>query len=584
MAVPELARNSQCRAPWRSDPQATSPGRGRVGGVRRRSGSRARFFGPSRPSPRTPAGFAPSSRSAGRRASATRRERKLLERAGRSFVRGPLGEIAIWQWGRRPRVLLAHGWGSHAGRLTPFVARSSSARVRGRRVRRSGPWRLERPVRLAARIRRCPRPRRALVVAGRPARPLARAPRRARSRSARASACSAAVLLSAPADPAAYTRRYARWMRLPPEAAAVMCRRLEMPLRSAPGPLPAARARPGRSDADRPRPRRRAGSLSTAALARSWPGYAFCSRRAASGTTASSATRRSCSGRFGSSRRGSSAMPSWALRLAPGGAGRSGAGAPRRWWRGTLPDGLQPRALRGTLLETSPREAHLRAAGGTGNEEADSRYLGSRAGSAAWPRAAWPRPRTSSDTETTTKTDGPGPDTKTKTEWVTGTVKDYEAGKKIKIEGPGGKDYSFDLDENRATCRARSWSARRPRSATASRPTASSRSPSSPRPAPTRRRRPRRRGRTPRSADEADRTRTGCQDEDRSRRRHGQGLRARQEDQGHGPGRQGLLVRPRRGCHGVQGNVAVGERVKVTYTKTANGDKVTTIEPDHGMK
>jgi hypothetical protein len=51
-------------------------------------------------------------------------------------------------------------------------------------------------------------------------------------------------------------------------------------------------------------------------------------------------------------------------------------------------------------------------------------------------------------TETTVKKTGPGPDSKTKTETVVGTVKDYEAGKKIKVEGPGGKDYSFDLDEN----------------------------------------------------------------------------------------------------------------------------------------
>ena len=51
-------------------------------------------------------------------------------------------------------------------------------------------------------------------------------------------------------------------------------------------------------------------------------------------------------------------------------------------------------------------------------------------------------------TETTVKKTGPGPDVKTKTETVVGTVKDYEAGKKIKVEGPGGKDYSFDLDEN----------------------------------------------------------------------------------------------------------------------------------------
>ena len=29
----------------------------------------------------------------------------------------------MWHWGRGPRVLLAHGWGSHAGRLTPFIPR-----------------------------------------------------------------------------------------------------------------------------------------------------------------------------------------------------------------------------------------------------------------------------------------------------------------------------------------------------------------------------------------------------------------------------------------------------------------------------
>ena len=51
-------------------------------------------------------------------------------------------------------------------------------------------------------------------------------------------------------------------------------------------------------------------------------------------------------------------------------------------------------------------------------------------------------------TETTVKKTGPGPDVKTKTETVIGMVKDYEPGKRIKVEGPGGKDYSFDLDEN----------------------------------------------------------------------------------------------------------------------------------------
>jgi hypothetical protein len=42
----------------------------------------------------------------------------------------------------------------------------------------------------------------------------------------------------------------------------------------------------------------------------------------------------------------------------------------------------------------------------------------------------------------------PGPDVKTKTETVVGTVKEYEAGKKIKVTGPAGKDVSFDLDKS----------------------------------------------------------------------------------------------------------------------------------------
>lgn len=50
--------------------------------------------------------------------------------------------------------------------------------------------------------------------------------------------------------------------------------------------------------------------------------------------------------------------------------------------------------------------------------------------------------------ESETKHSGPGPDTKTKTEVVIGTVKEYEAGKKITVTGPDDNDHSFDLDEN----------------------------------------------------------------------------------------------------------------------------------------
>lgn len=50
-------------------------------------------------------------------------------------------------------------------------------------------------------------------------------------------------------------------------------------------------------------------------------------------------------------------------------------------------------------------------------------------------------------TESKTKETGPGPDAKIKSETVVGTVKEYVAGRKIKISGPNDKVYSFDLDE-----------------------------------------------------------------------------------------------------------------------------------------
>jgi hypothetical protein len=56
-------------------------------------------------------------------------------------------------------------------------------------------------------------------------------------------------------------------------------------------------------------------------------------------------------------------------------------------------------------------------------------------------------------TETTIKQKGPGPNTKVKLETVVGTVKEYEAGKKIKITGPGDKTYSFDLDDKKEMAR-----------------------------------------------------------------------------------------------------------------------------------
>ena len=50
--------------------------------------------------------------------------------------------------------------------------------------------------------------------------------------------------------------------------------------------------------------------------------------------------------------------------------------------------------------------------------------------------------------ETTTKQTGPGATLKSETQSVSGTVQEYEAGKKIKLSGPGDKSYAFDLGES----------------------------------------------------------------------------------------------------------------------------------------
>jgi len=50
--------------------------------------------------------------------------------------------------------------------------------------------------------------------------------------------------------------------------------------------------------------------------------------------------------------------------------------------------------------------------------------------------------------ETTTKQTLPGITLKTETQSVSGTVKEYEAGKKIKLSGPDDKAYAFDLGES----------------------------------------------------------------------------------------------------------------------------------------
>jgi RNA recognition motif-containing protein len=53
-----------------------------------------------------------------------------------------------------------------------------------------------------------------------------------------------------------------------------------------------------------------------------------------------------------------------------------------------------------------------------------------------------------SASESTTKEKGSQGSSTTHTKMVSGTVKEYEAGKRIKLTGPDNKTYSFTLDEN----------------------------------------------------------------------------------------------------------------------------------------
>lgn len=61
-----------------------------------------------------------------------RTEQRATLARGRHFeLATPVGPVAGWSWGQGAPVLLVHGWGGHAGQLTPFVARIVE---RGRRA------------------------------------------------------------------------------------------------------------------------------------------------------------------------------------------------------------------------------------------------------------------------------------------------------------------------------------------------------------------------------------------------------------------------------------------------------------------
>jgi pimeloyl-ACP methyl ester carboxylesterase len=156
----------------------------------------------------------------------SRPEQKWLDRGKLSWLCGRDGDLAIWVWGSGPRILLVHGWGGHAGRLTAFLPSLLEAGF--------GVATFDAPAHGISRGRLATLPDFAeslALVAG------VLEPVGLVGHSMGAAACAlamrrglavrSAVLLAPPADPEAYTLRYARYLRLSSAAADSMKDRLQ---------------------------------------------------------------------------------------------------------------------------------------------------------------------------------------------------------------------------------------------------------------------------------------------------------------------------------------------------------------------
>lgn len=155
-----------------------------------------------------------------------KREERCLARARYSATPYARGRLPTWTWGRGPRVLLVHGWGGHAGRLTPFVRPlvdagfsvvAFDAPAHGRASgRRSGMPEFIAAIRAVARARG---PFEAAI---------------GHSLGAAASALAlyegldfrSLVLLAPPADPEKYSGRFAKFFCIPEHTRDAMKRRL----------------------------------------------------------------------------------------------------------------------------------------------------------------------------------------------------------------------------------------------------------------------------------------------------------------------------------------------------------------------
>lgn len=183
-------------------------------------------------------------------------------------------------------------------------------------------------------------------------------------------------------------------------------------------------------------------------------------------------------------------------------------------------------------------------------------------------------------TETTVKQTGPGPDSKTKGETVIGTVKEYEAGKKIKLSGPGDKTYSFNLDEGAkvdgtvvvgqlAKVTFHKMDNGTEHVSVISKASADDQMAAA----------------APKVHTESTMKQTGPGADTKIKTETVIGMVKEYE-----PGKKIKVTGPKDKDFsfdldenvGMKGPVAVGERVKVTYTKTDSGQKVTTVEPYKG--
>ena len=135
--------------------------------------------------------------------------------------------LRAWEWGEGPLVLLAHGWGSRAGRWASFVPELTSAGYRV--IAHDAPAHGQSSGRLAS----LPEFARALRAVADASGPVHGVIGHSLGGAAVAVALSEgleaarAVLIAAPADPATFSRAFAAYLRIPPPVRDAMQRNLE---------------------------------------------------------------------------------------------------------------------------------------------------------------------------------------------------------------------------------------------------------------------------------------------------------------------------------------------------------------------